>query len=76
MVFDRERAATAVRRLQSLLEANDGDSQEALQVLHESVVGVVDTRHLDDLSETINNFEFEQALVKLKEIAQLCQRNG
>jgi two-component system sensor histidine kinase/response regulator len=76
MAFDRERAANAVRRLQSLLEANDGDSQEAFQVLHEAVVGVVDTRHLDDLSETINNFEFEQALVKLKEIAQLCQRNG
>jgi len=36
----------------------------------------VDTRQLDDLGETINNFEFEQALVKLQEIAQLCQRNG
>jgi two-component system sensor histidine kinase/response regulator len=74
--FDRESAASAVSRLQALLEANDGGSQEAFQVLYESIVGVVDTRHLDDLSETINNFEFEQALMKLKEIAQLCQRNG
>jgi two-component system sensor histidine kinase/response regulator len=59
-----------------LLEANDGDSQEAFQVLHEAVVGVVDARNLDELSEAINNFEFEQALVKLQEIAQLCRRNG
>jgi hypothetical protein len=40
------------------------------------LAGVVDTQQLDDLSEAINNFEFGQALVKLKEIAQLCQRNG
>jgi hypothetical protein len=59
-----------------LFLANDEESLEAFQVLHEAVVGVVDTRHLDDLSETINKFEFEQALVKLQEIAQLCQRNG
>jgi hypothetical protein len=45
-------------------------------VLHEVIAPAVDTRHLDDLSETINNFEFEQALVKLQEIAQLCERNG
>jgi HPt (histidine-containing phosphotransfer) domain-containing protein len=74
--FDPERAASAVSRLQTLLEANDGESQEAFQVLHEAIAPVVDTRHLDDLSETINNFEFEQALVKLQEIAQLCERNG
>jgi CheY-like chemotaxis protein len=74
--FDRERAASAVSRLQALLEANDGDSQEALQVLREAIAGLVGKQDLDDLSGTINNFEFEQALVKLKEIAELCQRNG
>ena len=37
---------------------------------------MVDARYLDDLSETINNFEFEQALVKLQEVAQLCRQNG
>jgi two-component system sensor histidine kinase/response regulator len=74
--FDRDRAATAVSRLQSLLEANDGESQEAFQVLHEAVIGVVDARHLDSLSQTINNYEFEQALAELHEIAELCQRNG
>ena len=38
--------------------------------------GVVNTRELGGLGETINKFEFEQALVKLSEIAHLCQRNG
>jgi two-component system sensor histidine kinase/response regulator len=74
--FDRGRAATALVRLRALLEANDGDSTEAFQVLREAVGGVVDTRQLDDLSETIDNFEFEQALVKLQEITQLSQQNG
>jgi two-component system sensor histidine kinase/response regulator len=74
--FDSERATIALDRLRALLQANDGDSTEAFQVLREAVVGVVDTRQLDDLSETINNFEFEQALVKLQEIAQLSQQNG
>jgi CheY-like chemotaxis protein len=74
--FDRARAATAVSRLRALLEANDGDSQEAFQVLHEAVIGVVDPQHLDALGQTINNFEFEKALMELKEIAQLCERNG
>ena len=34
------------------------------------------TWQLDDLSKTVNKFEFEQGLVKLQEIAQFCQRNG
>jgi len=74
--FDSKRAATAVRRLQALLESNDGDLQEAFQDLHEAVIGVVDARHLNALGQTINNFEFEQALVRLNEIAELCQRIG
>ena len=74
--FDRERATAAVSRLRALLEANDGDSQEAFQSLHEAVAGVVDQSRLNALSDTISNFDFEQALTKLAEIAQLCERNG
>jgi HPt (histidine-containing phosphotransfer) domain-containing protein len=74
--FDRERATAAVNRLQSLLEASDGDSQEAFEALQQAVVGVVDKPHLDALNESINNFDFEQALTKLHEIAELCKRNG
>jgi CheY-like chemotaxis protein len=74
--FNRERATAAVDRLQSLLEASDGDSQEAFEALQEAVVGVVDKPSLDALNESINNFDFEQALTKLHEIAELCRRNG
>jgi two-component system sensor histidine kinase/response regulator len=74
--FDRERTVRALNRLKTLLEANDGDSQDAFEVLHDAVAGVVDRTHLDALSETINHFEFERALAKLEEIVALCEQNG
>ena len=74
--FDNRNAAAAIHRLEELLEANDGDSPEAFQTLRDAVVGIVDRRQLDDLSEAINNFEFDKGLAKLQEIAQLCERNG
>jgi signal transduction histidine kinase/DNA-binding response OmpR family regulator/HPt (histidine-containing phosphotransfer) domain-containing protein len=74
--FDRERATEAVSHLQSLLEASDGNSQEAFEALQHAVVGVVDKPYLDALNESINNFDFEQALTKLREIAELCKQNG
>ncbi|HEX8797658.1 MAG TPA: hypothetical protein VF772_03555, partial [Terriglobales bacterium] len=74
--FNRERATAAVDRLESLLEASDGDSQEAFEALQQAVVGMVDKPHLEALNESINNFDFEQALTKLHEIAELCRRNG
>jgi len=74
--FDRERTVCALNRLKTLLEANDGDSQEAFEALHDAVTGVVDKTHLDALGETINHFEFERALVKLEEIVALCEQNG
>jgi HPt (histidine-containing phosphotransfer) domain-containing protein len=74
--YNRERATAAVDRLQSLLEASDGDSQEAFEALQEAVLGVVDKPHLEALNQSINNFDFEQALTKLHEIAELCRQNG
>ena len=71
-----ERAASAVGRFRTLLEASDGDAQEAFQELRDSVAAVVEKSHLDALNESINNFEFEQALAKLDEIAHLCEQNG
>jgi len=74
--FDQEKADAAVNRLKTLLEASDGDSQEAFEALQAAVVGVVEKPQLDALSETISKFEFEQALTKLEEIARICKRNG
>jgi CheY-like chemotaxis protein len=74
--FDARIAASAVGQLRTLLEASDGDAQEAFQQLRDSVAAAVEKSHLDALNESINNFEFEQALAKLDEIAQLCEQNG
>jgi CheY-like chemotaxis protein len=74
--FDPARAASAVGQLRTLLEASDGDAQEAFEKLRDSVAAAVDKSHLDALNESINNFEFEQALARLDEIAHLCELNG
>jgi len=74
--YDPERAASAVTRLKALLEASDGDSQEAFQVFRQALAAEVDARYLDDLGRSIDNFEFEQAMVKLEEIDQLCRHKG
>ena len=74
--FEPERAALAVGRLRTLLEASDGDAQEAFQELQDAVGGSVERSHLDALNETINNFEFAQAVAKLNEIEHLCEQDG
>ena len=73
--FNGESAAVAIARLRTLLEASDGDAQEAFRTLQTAVAGTVQKPYLDTLSETINDFDFEAALVKLDEIARLCEPN-
>jgi HPt (histidine-containing phosphotransfer) domain-containing protein len=73
--FDAQKASSAIGQLRTLLEASDGDAQEAFQQLRDSVGSAVEKSRLDDLNESINNFEFEQALARLDEIAHLCEQN-
>ncbi len=70
--FDGEAASAAIDRLKSLLDASDGDSEEAFRRLREVVAGVVDKAHLDALSASISDFDFEAALLKLDAIAEQC----
>ncbi len=74
--FDPERASRAVQHLRTLLEASDADASEAFRDLQVAVAAVVEKSSLDALNDTINNFEFEQALAKLDEITRLCASNG
>ena len=74
--FDEEQATVAISRLKVLLEASDGDAEQAFRSLHDAVAGIVEKPDLDALSASINDFDFEAALVKLDEIAQCCRRNG
>jgi CheY-like chemotaxis protein len=74
--FDRKVTAAAVARLRILLEASDGDAEESFRSLQDAVAGVVEKSYLDGLSTSINDFDFDAALVKLDEIAERCARNG
>ena len=74
--FNEESATVAIAHLRALLEASDGDAEEAFRSMHDAVAGVVEKPRLDALSASINDFDFEAALVKLDEIAQCCERNG
>jgi len=74
--FNGEVASSAIARLRSLLRASDGGAEEAFRSLQGMVAGVVEESHLDALSASISDFDFEAALVKLDEIAARCTRNG
>ncbi len=74
--FNAEAAADAIAQLRILLEASDGDAEESFRSLQDAVAGAVEKQHLDDLSASINDFDFDAALVKLDEIAERCARNG
>jgi HPt (histidine-containing phosphotransfer) domain-containing protein len=74
--FNGQAATDAIARLRNLLEASDGSAEEAFHSLHDAVSGTVDKRQLDMLGASINDFDFEAALVKLDEIAKVCTRNG
>ncbi len=73
--FDGEAAFGAIARLRALLEASDGDTEEAFRSLQDAVAGAVEKTQLDALNASINDFDFEAALVKLDEVAECCSRN-
>ena len=74
-LYSSERMSTIDARYSSLFD-------KEVKALHSLTLAQADNNRFglflykEIASETINNFEFEQALVKLQEIAQLCQRNG
>jgi CheY-like chemotaxis protein len=75
MPFNGEAAAAAVARLKSLLEASDGDAEEAFRDLQDAVAGAVEKPQLDALGASITDFDFETALRKLDEIAESCKQS-
>jgi len=74
--FNGRAASAAIARLRALLEASDGDTEEACRTLQDAVAGAVEKTQLDALNASINDFDFEAALIKLDEIAECCSRNG
>jgi PAS domain S-box-containing protein len=70
--FDSDAAARAVRRLMSLIDANDGDSADAIQEVSNALAGKVDPVHMDALRDSVNDFDFDGARTKLTQIAADC----
>jgi two-component system sensor histidine kinase/response regulator len=68
--FDPQAATTAIAHLRSLLEASDGDSEEAFHTLESTLAGHIDQSLLDSLSTAIRDFEFDNALTRLDDIAK------
>jgi HPt (histidine-containing phosphotransfer) domain-containing protein len=71
--FNREKAKVAIGRLKQLLQASDGDAQDAFETLRAVIEGFVEKPYLDALSESINNFDFEVAQMSLDELAGRLQ---
>jgi signal transduction histidine kinase/DNA-binding response OmpR family regulator/HPt (histidine-containing phosphotransfer) domain-containing protein/CHASE3 domain sensor protein len=70
--FAPEKATAAVARLMSLIDANDGDSAEAVQEVATALAGKVDRSRLDDLRASVDEFNFDAARTKLTQIASDC----
>ena len=76
LLFDRKAIDAAIARLRRLLEASDGNAEESFRSFQHAVEGVVKSSCMDGLSASIDDFDFDAALVKLDEIARRCARNG
>jgi two-component system sensor histidine kinase/response regulator len=68
--FDVQAASAAVVRLRALLQASDGDAGEAFLSVADALAGAAGNPRLDALRAAINEFDFENALLKLDEIAK------
>jgi two-component system sensor histidine kinase/response regulator len=74
--FDADRAESAIKHLRELLDACDGDAQEAVPDLLSAVSGKASRKDLESLQAAVNDFEFESALAKLEVIEQQCELTG
>ena len=69
--FDTEAASAAIGRLRALLESCDGDAGEAFLAVKNVLGGTLERSRLDVLSSAISNFDFDEALSQLDEIAAM-----
>jgi signal transduction histidine kinase/DNA-binding response OmpR family regulator/HPt (histidine-containing phosphotransfer) domain-containing protein len=74
--FDQVSACAAIVQLRALLESSDGNAGEAFRAVNTAVASVVEKPQLEALRNSIDNFEFETALLKLEDISNLCAQNG
>ena len=70
--FDARAASAAIAHLRALLESSDGDAADAFLAVKNHLEGTLERSRLDVLSTAISNFDFEEALLRLDQIAETC----
>jgi hypothetical protein len=68
--FDAEVASAAASRPRAPLEASDADAGETSSQVHAAAVGRIENARLDARGAAISEFDLEQALVRLDQIAR------
>ncbi len=71
--FDARTAFAAIARLRALLESSDGDAADAFLAVKNILEGTLERSQLDVLSRAISEFDFDAALLKLDEIAEIMR---
>src|SRR5271170_2844800 len=69
--FDAVAASAAIAHLRALLQWCDADAAEAFLAVKSILEGALERPRLDVLSTAISEFDFEEALLKLDEIAEI-----
>jgi two-component system sensor histidine kinase/response regulator len=69
--FDMRGAAAAIARLRALLESGDTDAGDAFPAVENILEGTLERSRLDVLSTAIREFDCEEALLRLDEIAEI-----
>ncbi len=69
--YDAGAASAAIARLRALLESSDGDAADAFLAVKNVLEGTLERSRLDILSTAIGNFDFDEALLRLDEIAEI-----
>jgi PAS domain S-box-containing protein len=72
VAFNPEMAGNSLRRLLSLIEANDGDAADVVQEVAANLADKIDSDRLKALRDEIGEFDFDGARATLVQIAADC----
>jgi PAS domain S-box-containing protein len=72
IAFDAEKAGHSIRRLSSMIAANDGDAADAVEEVMANLAAKIDPNRLKALRDSLHEFDFDGARTKLAQIAADC----
>ena len=72
--FDAPATTAAIVRLRRLLQSSEADAAEAFFLLENALAGTVDETRLSALRSAVSEFDFDDAILKLNEVAADANR--